>query len=312
MFDLSIIIISFNTKRLLRECLDSVYNNIDNIEFEIFVVDNHSHDGSPEMVKSEFQEVKLIRNNENLGFAKANNIALSKAVGRFVLLLNSDTIVLNNALRKMIEFMYGHQNVGAVGPCLLNRDGTLQASCRRFQNLSSLIFPLIPILNRCPSKRITSKYIEKGFYDRIQKVDYISGACMMIRKKVLKNTGLFDEQFFMYSEEQDLCYRIHRQGWGINYFPNAKVIHYVSKSFDSKSNKKYQLFYISKYKLIKKYRGVLIGCYYKYLLTIILISRIMINGIISIFIKKKKDSAYQVVVRDFSIFFFGINNRKNI
>lgn len=231
MLDLSISIVNWNTKDLLRGCLKSIYENTHKIDFEIFVVDNASSDGSAEMVEEEFPQVKLIKNNKNLGFAKANNKALKETTGKYILLLNPDTVILGGALDIMVEFMEEHKDIGALGPKLINRDGTLQPSCRSFPTLATAFFENTFLDRLFPRNRIIGRY-KMGYWDHdnIREVDQPIGACLMVKQEAINQIGLLDEQFYMYYEEVDLCYRMKKIGWRIYFLPQAQVIHYGGQS----------------------------------------------------------------------------------
>ncbi len=230
LLDLSISVVNWNTKDILRNCLKSIYVSTHKIDYEIFVVDNASSDGSPEMVEKTFPKVKLIRNKENLGFAKANNQVIKLGNGRYILLLNSDTIVLDEALDKMVEFMNDHPDAGAAGCRLLNSDGTLQVSASEFPRLFSLYWTNSLLRRIFPKKKVGAVISEPHFYSRTQEVDWILGAAFILPKSVIKQIGSLDDEFFMYGEEVDLCYRIKKSGWKIYFYPEAKIIHLLGVS----------------------------------------------------------------------------------
>lgn len=214
--DLSIIIISFDTKELLRECLTSVLNQTKGVEFEVIVVDNGSSDTSVEMVKKEFPQIKLIKNKENLGFAKANNQALRQSHGEYVLLLNSDTKIVNNALVKLVNFAESKKDLGIAGPRLLNLNDTPQPSAAPFYTLPVTAISLFSgdkFLRQSPSKSTP--------------VDWVSGACFLIKREVIEKIGLLDERFFMYAEEMEFCYRAKKAGYQVYFYPQAEVIHLI-------------------------------------------------------------------------------------
>lgn len=226
-FDLSVIIVNWNTQAFLRRCLLSVAQHTCDVAYEVLVVDNGSTDGSPEMVRHEFPGVHLFPNTANLGFARANNHALQHAAGRYLLLLNSDTALLNNALHDIVRFMDAHPAVGIVGPRLLNPDGSRQYSCD--------LFPRRPlrllgdkILDICwPGNRLTrrgkmARWEDQGNFP----VDYVIGAVLCIRRQTLEEIGLLDEQFFMYAEDIDWCYRAACAGWPTFYLGAISVYHY--------------------------------------------------------------------------------------
>lgn len=245
MTDLSIIIVSFNTKKLLQECLKSVFDNTHGTSLEVFLVDNASTDGSVEMVTEQFPQVKITKNSQNLGFAKANNQAISQARGRYVLLLNSDTKVLDSAIDKMILWMDDHPQVGVSGCQLLNSDRSIQASGGFFPTIPRLICWMLflddlPILGRLikPVHPHTPDFIfTDNLYQQEHFQDWVTGAFFMVRREVIDRIGILDENFFMYVEEMEYCYRAKQAGFEIAYVPSAQVIHYGggSSGFSSKN-----------------------------------------------------------------------------
>ncbi|MDH4222569.1 MAG: glycosyltransferase family 2 protein [candidate division Zixibacteria bacterium] len=233
MVELSIIIVNFNTKLLLKQCLESIYQNLDNIEHEIFVVDNNSKDGSPSMIKENFPSVLLIENKENVGFAKANNQAIQKARGQYLLLLNSDTIIPAGTLTLMVNFMDLNPKAGALGVKLVDRDSNLQTSCRHFPTVFTMLSQFFGLSSRFPKSKIFGWY-DMGYWDHCQtrKVDCVPGTSLLVRKKAVQEVGLLDENYFMYFEDTDWCYRITRAGWKVVFLPEVKVIHLGGASAD--------------------------------------------------------------------------------
>lgn len=230
--DLSIIIVNWKVKDLLEKCLESIFEQTKNISFEVFVVDNNSGDGSVEMAREKFPQIDLTASAENLGFAKGNNLAIKKARGRYVLLLNPDTEILDNTLEKMVKFMDTHPDCGIAGCKLLNPDLSLQPSVRAFPDLASQIFILLKIHHLLPHSKAMYKYLVQDFdYEKIQEVDQVMGAFMMIRREVIEKIGLLDENFWIWFEEVDFCKRIKNAGWKILYTPEASVIHHYGQSF---------------------------------------------------------------------------------
>ena len=212
--DLSIIILSFNTKNLLDDCLDSVFQQTKGIKFEVLVVDNHSTDGSAEMVKKKFPQVKLINNKKNLGFAQANNQGMKKAQGKYLLLLNSDTKIKNKSLKNLLSLAQKKQDLGIAGPKLLNPDGTPQPSTGPFYTLPVTFFSLFR----------GDRYLRHA-YSQEKAVDWLSGACFLIKRELIYKVGLLDEKFFMYVEEMEYCYRAKKAGYLTYFFPQAEVYH---------------------------------------------------------------------------------------
>lgn len=234
MFDLSVVIVSYNVRELLGACLRSVYTSASSrtdkpLSVEIWVVDNASGDGSAEIVRQEFPGVNLIANETNGGFAAANNQALRQCNGRFILLLNPDTVVQNDAIPRMIAFLEEHAKVGAVGAKLLNADGSLQHSAFKFPNLWMSFFDFFPINHRIINSRLNGRY-PTSYYDAPFPIDHPLGACILARNTVFKQVGLLDEGFYMYCEEVDWCIRVRRAGWEIYCVPQAQVVHYGGQS----------------------------------------------------------------------------------
>lgn len=228
--DVSICIPTLKAKDLLRDCLRSVYASTRKIAFEIIVVDNNSRDGTVEMLKAEFPEVRLIANDFNGGFSRATNQALQISCGRYALLLNNDTLVLDDALDQLVDFMDTHSEIGICGPKVLNRDRTLQKQCRRSLALPWDLFCYFSGLSWLfPKSRLFARYlITYEDENKTHAVDAVSGSCMLIRRAVMDQIGLLDERFFAYQEDTDYCLRAKRAGWLVYYFPGAQIIHYAS------------------------------------------------------------------------------------
>ncbi|MCL5411594.1 MAG: glycosyltransferase family 2 protein [Patescibacteria group bacterium] len=219
--ELSIIIVNWNTKEVTLDCLRSIYGQTKNISFEIILVDNASFDGSVAAIKKEFPGVVIIENQQNVGFARANNRGMNKAKGRYFLLLNSDTVVLDKALEDLVDFMDKNPKVGAVSPRLVGRDGKIQQSAAKFPSLWHYF-------NEYLFKKMTAWYPEEKLSDL--EVDTIAGACLMVRKEVIDQIGSLCEDYFMYSEDVDLCYRIKKSGWIVMSLAQLRVIHLGGES----------------------------------------------------------------------------------
>ncbi|MCC6546168.1 glycosyltransferase [Candidatus Sumerlaeota bacterium] len=230
--DLSVIVVNFNCRGLLRDCLESLAGAAPQRELEIIVVDNASSDGAPQMVREQFPHVKLIANADNRGFTHANNQGIEIARGRYMLLLNNDTRVLPAAFEKAIAWMDRNPDAGAAGLKLLNEDGSLQLSCRRFPSFSQALFNRHSALTRIfPANKFSREYLMTDFrHDRIQDVDWVSGACLMLRREIHEQIGGLDERFFMYSEDVDYCYRVWAAGHRVVYLPFARVTHLIGQS----------------------------------------------------------------------------------
>jgi len=232
MYDLSVIIVSWNTKNLIRDCLISIKNNTHKILYEVYLVDNNSADGTVEMMHTEFEDVKLIANKTNNGFAKANNQAIKLSNGKYVILLNPDTVVLENALDLMVNYLDNNKDVGILGCKLLNKDGSLQESCRRFPDITTYSNILLKIHAIFPNKKCFSKYFMKDMnYDTINEVDQVMGAALMYRTNILGEKSYLDEDYWIWFEEVDFCYNVKKRGYKVIYLPDAKIVHYKAQSF---------------------------------------------------------------------------------
>lgn len=229
--DVSVIVVSFNTCNLLRECLASLQNEYAGIEAETIVVDNVSGDGSAEMVEREFPAVRLIRSDVNLGFAAANNRAFTLARGRYFVLLNSDAFLHPGALRMAIGHMDAAPDVGLGGARLVGRDGTGQPSARCFPSPLNDFLTLTGLAARFPKSRFFGRFDRTWADPNIAAdVDWVPGAFSILRRDVLERVGAFDEAFFLYYEEVDLCLRIRQAGFRIRYWPDLCVIHLGGES----------------------------------------------------------------------------------
>jgi len=273
---LSIIIVNWNTKQLLHNCLRSIYENAKNIDFEIIVVDNASSDGSVEMVKSEFPYIKLIENQQNLGFATANNQAIRQSCGSYILLLNSDTIIIDGAIERTLDFMEKHPESGAVGCRLLNSDRSLQHSCYNFGSLArAIIFNLKLDKTIFHNNENVQTLLKNWTHDEVRVVDYVRGAFLMMSKKALDDVGLLDEKFFMYAEEADICYRLKHAGWKIYFFPGAEVIHLGKQSSKSTEGEREIQQLVSRILFFRKQYGSFYALIYKMLSVILSLLRII-------------------------------------
>lgn len=226
-FAVSIVIVNWKTPKLLARCLDSLKEDPGYEDFEIIVVDNNSGDESVPMLKADFPYVHLIANTGNYGFSKGCNQAIEIAHGRHVLLLNPDSVVVKDAISTMYKYLDANPEVGAVGPKVLNTDGTLQLACRRaFPSVSASFFRLTYLSHLFPNHPAVSRYNmtfadPESFLD----VDALSGSCMMVRNQVIEKIGLLDEDIFMFGEDIDWCWRVKEAGYKVMYIPTASVFH---------------------------------------------------------------------------------------
>lgn len=236
MIDLSIIIVSYNTREFTQRCIESIYKNTTGIIFEIICVDNASIDDSADMVKREFPDVVLVESDDNLGYAKANNIGIRKSQGELIGLLNSDTVIQPNSLEKVVEFLRNNPNAGAASPKLLNPDGSVQYCIRTLPDIKTAFFQSLGWHKLFPGNRITDKYYHTNLdYNKVLSVDSVGTSCYVIKRSVVDQVGLLDEDFFMYNVDLDYNKRIKDAGLNIYYVPEAKVIHYGGISVNQNS-----------------------------------------------------------------------------
>jgi GT2 family glycosyltransferase len=228
--DLTISIVSYNSLGFLKECLRSIFENPPAVDYSVIVVDNASADGTSEFLKKNYPEIKLILNDTNIGFAAANNQAIKNSDSRYIILMNSDCEVYKKSLDNLVEFMDRNPDAGIAGPKIINSDGTVQMSCRRFpslldaaaHNILGDIFPDNPF-----SKKYKLADIPR---DNPSRVDWVSGSCMIIRRGALEDTGMLDERYFMYVEDVDICYRMWQKKWAVYYCPDAEIMHHIGGS----------------------------------------------------------------------------------
>ncbi len=252
---LSIVIVNYNTGKLLGSCLESVYAGANGTPFDIWVVDNNSRDDSVEIVKSRFPNVRLIENTSNLGFSRANNKVIAQSQSEYILLLNPDTVIVDDAIERMVKFMNANPNVGISGCRVLNTDRTLQLACRRSIPTPKVAFYRLTGLSRLfPRHKTLAKYnLTYQDPNQTHEVDAVSGAFLLIRRKAVEDIGLLDERFFMYGEELDWCLRAKRAGWAVMYHPEAEIIHYKGESAKYNSRKAAFEFYRAMYLFHKKH-----------------------------------------------------------
>jgi GT2 family glycosyltransferase len=223
---LSIIIVSYNTRELLEGCINSIYETTKNLKYEIVIVDNASQDGSPEMIENKFKNIMLIRNYQNVGFAKANNQAIRIAKGKYLLLLNTDTIVEDRAIGNMVEFLEHHPKVAAVGPKVLDFDGIFKTKGYYFPSIYRALIGLFG-LNKLLSEKVKQILFPKFYWNKneCKKIDWAQAACLMIRMNAMKEIGDLCEDFFFYYEDLEWCYRAKKKKYEIWYCPSASVRH---------------------------------------------------------------------------------------
>jgi hypothetical protein len=286
--DLSVVILNWNTRDLLKQSLTSILATACEIQLQVIVVDNASEDDSREMVRELFPTVTLIANPINTGFGAGNNLALPAAIGRYVLFLNSDTIVTQGALDAIVAYADANPDLGIIGPKLLNGDNTLQYSCRSYPNLGTGFFRNTPLGRLFPKNHFTSDYL-LAVYDHAtpRDVDWVSGAALVMRRSLIDRIGAFDEDYFMFCEDVDLCWRVNHTAialdgetgrvgdgetekpfpspggrgrggrvgttWRVSYFPDAIIYHLIGKSTDLAPTRMTYEFHRSQHLFYKKH-----------------------------------------------------------
>jgi hypothetical protein len=230
-FDISFIIVSWNGKDYLRQCLESLSEAIRNFRCEIIVVDNASTDGSWQMVRDEFPDVILLKNTNNEGFADANNRGINASQGKYLCLINSDVKILPNSISRLYDYIERHPDVGMLGPKVLNGDKSLQPSCRTLPTLGSSLFRAFMLDTCFKNSPVFAKHnMTHWNYSDTREVDILSGCFWLIRHDALREVGALDPRFFMYGEDMDFCKRFKESGWKIVFFHEAEIIHFGGAS----------------------------------------------------------------------------------
>lgn len=232
MIRVSIVIVSYNTVDILDQCLESIERCESDYQLDVIVVDNGSHDGSPDLVAERYPGVRLIRNSDNLGFSKASNQGIRISDADYILLLNSDTVVLPGSIDRVVEYLAANPTAGVVGCKVLKPDGSLDQPCRRsFPTPANSLYQRLGLTRLFPrSRRFGAYYVSYLDPDVLAEVDCVMGAYMMIRRAVVDDIGLLDEECFFYAEDIDYCYRAKQAGWRVVYFPAATIIHHRGAS----------------------------------------------------------------------------------
>ncbi len=233
--DLSIIIVNWHSKKYIEKCITSLLANTKDIRFEIIVIDNASFDGTFDVLKRSFPKVQLLQSYKNVGFAMANNLAYYKSIGKYILFLNPDTEIINPAVNKMFEFLCHSDSAGAVGCQLLNKDNTIQTSCiQSFPTITNQLLSSKVLRKLFPKSSLWGMEPLCNLSKESKVVEALSGACIMVKRSLFEKIGLFSEDYFMYTEDIDLCYKIRQEGYKCFYIPHARVLHYGGGSTANK------------------------------------------------------------------------------
>jgi GT2 family glycosyltransferase len=268
MTDLSIVIVSWNTKKYMEECLTSLSTIDGNLSAKIIVVDNASADGTPEMIRTQFPNVKLIETGANLGFARGNNVGIKEATGKYICLINSDVNVPSDCLEKMHTFMEQNPGVGLLGPGMLRPDGKVYRSGMRFPTLWNLFLRALFLDSLFKNTGLFGGYLMKDFhFDETRDIDVLNGWLWMARREALHQVGPLDGRFFMYAEDVDWCKRFHMAGWRVVFYPQASAVHYGGASAANQPSRFNVEMQRANLQYWKKYHGsislffyLLIGC----------------------------------------------------
>ena len=252
---LSIIIVSYNVSAYIRQCIQSILDSSNFGKYEIIVVDNDSYDDSCSMIKKEFSNIKLIQNSINMGFSKAVNQGISISKGEYICLLNPDTLISSDTFKILLQYINDNKNIGAIGPKILNPNGSLQLACKRsFPSLSSIIFKIFGLSKLFFKNKYFGKYnLTYLNENNIHSIDCVSGSCMLFPRDVINKIGLLDETFFMYGEDIDFCYRLKKYGYQVIYNPHTSIIHYKGESGKNAPFDLINIFYEALFKFYKKY-----------------------------------------------------------
>jgi len=292
--DVSIVTVSWNVKKLILECIQSVYEKTENYSFEMIIIDNDSKDGTPETIEKKFHEIKLIKNNYNAGITVANNQGIKASKGRYICFLNPDTHLINNAIDLLVKYLEENTSVSAVGPQSINPGGVIEENCRKgSMSIWTEFLDMTTLTARFPKNRIISRH-RLGYWDHmsIRSVDHIAAECLIVRKNLLNQIGVMDEQFFMYGDDTDFCRRIKNSGGEIIYFPHAKIFHHKGSS--SKQNSEISI--VAKesyYKYFSKHHGVFYALCYRWMVGIIGLCWIICWSVMFFITNKEK----RVVIR---------------
>jgi GT2 family glycosyltransferase len=287
---LSIIIVTWNSEEFIKNCLKSIFETKGTIELEAIVVDNASEDRTVKMIKGFEPGVKLISNQKNSGYARGNNQGIEIAQGEYILLLNPDVELKDNSLKLMLRFLQEHKEIDGLGPQLLNKDGSIQASCREFPDFSILLWEVTGLSSFFPQSKIFGRW-RMGYFDfkSTREVDQPMGSCLLLRREILRKVGTFDEGFPIFFNDVDLCYRIKKNGGVLYFYPQAKAFHYKGGSTQKAKPKMILSSHSSFFRFLNKYKRGALNRILIYLSGVVLLLsalfRILLYGLKKVFLK---------------------------
>jgi hypothetical protein len=287
---LSVIILTWNSEEFIEACLESIFEDKGSIDLEVIVIDNASGDGTVEIIKEFEPEVRLIFNQKNLGYSKGNNQGIEIAKGKYILLLNPDIVLEENSLKLMLRFLQEHKEIDGLGPQLLNKDGSIQSSCREFPDFAILLWELTGLSYLFSRSRTLGRW-RMGYFDfkSSREVEQPMGSCLLLRREILRKVGTFDEEFPIFFNDVDLCYRIRKSGGKLYFYPEAKAFHYKGGSTRKAKPKMILSSHSSFFRFLKKHRKGALNKTLSYLSWVILmlsaLFRIFIYGLRKVFSK---------------------------
>lgn len=256
-YQLTIVIVNWNTKTLTSECLRSIFENYHSKDWNVVVVDNASSDGSVELISSLFPQVELVKNTQNRGFAAANNQVLSRRDSKFYLLLNSDTYVIGDAIKSSLDFINAKSEVGAFSCKVLNEDMTYQQTCFNYPTISSRLHDAFKFRNVFGKKHVSKEMLDNWDRNSEREVEVITGCYLLVSQEVIDDVGILDEDFFFFGEETDWCFRIKSKGWKLVFSPVGEIVHYGGGSAKKLQHKRELMLHSSIVRFMKKHHGFL-------------------------------------------------------
>jgi N-acetylglucosaminyl-diphospho-decaprenol L-rhamnosyltransferase len=301
--DVSVIVVNWNTCDLLAQCLASILDTRDALDVEVLVVDNASSDGSQAMVRSRFPGVRLIENEENVGFARANNQAMALCRGRYALMINSDAIATPGAIQALVGLADAEPRAGIVGAQLLNPDGSFQASYSPFPTLWREFLILTGLGRLLRGRWYPSRGPMEDKGPRI--VDYVEGACLLVRRQATQEVGGLDEGYFMYAEEVDWCYAMKQRGWQVWYQPDARIIHHGGASSRQRRTQREADLYRSRVRFFRKHYGDAAAVGLKMLIYSLTVVKVVVHQALRLISRNRRGRAV-VGIRDLSASLRGV------